>query len=81
MERNQSIWQLESDATNASSGSTADSIEKGNGTICGDEEAGTTAPPSKLQECAREYFPSINCAAPRSHTIDDWISVIELLLD
>jgi hypothetical protein len=75
------MWQLESDATKASSGSTADSIEKGNGTICGEEEARTTAPPSKLQECAREYFPSINCTPPRSHVTVDWISVIELFLD
>ena len=34
------MWQLDSAATNASSGSTASSREKGSGTTLGEEEAG-----------------------------------------
>ena len=51
------MWQLDIEATNASSGSTADALENGAGTTDGDAEAGTTWPPSKLQLCARENFP------------------------
>jgi len=46
-ERNQSMWQEERDATNASSGSTARSSESGSGTTAGEEDAGTSRPPSK----------------------------------
>ena len=48
------MWQLEIDATNASSGSTLASFEYGFGTAAGDDEAGTVVPPSKLQVCSRE---------------------------
>ena len=48
------MWQLDSEATNASSGSTAVGSDCGAGTTCGDDEPGTTAPPSKRQRCARE---------------------------
>ena len=51
------MWQLDSEATNASSGSTPAASDQGAGTMCGQAEAGTTAPPSKLQLCARLYWP------------------------
>ena len=51
------MWQLAALATNASSGSTASGSAQGIGTICGDAEAGTIAPPSKFQLCARLYCP------------------------
>lgn len=43
------MWQLEIDATNASSGSTASALEYGTGTECGDDDAATSAPPSNRQ--------------------------------
>src|SRR5215470_11834169 len=52
-----SIWQLESDATNASSGSTALAFENGAGTTDGEADAGTVTPPSNVQVCSREYLP------------------------
>src|SRR5438552_13680100 len=55
--RKVSMWQLETEATRASSGSTAAALEYGAGTTAGEAEAGTTWPPSKLQLCARENFP------------------------
>src|SRR3954470_19786072 len=58
--RKVSMWQLETEATKASSGSTAAALEYGAGTTAGDAEAGTTCPPSKLQLCARENFPCRN---------------------
>ena len=51
------MWQLDTEATKASSGSTAAALEYGAGTTAGEAEAGTTWPPSKLQLCARENFP------------------------
>ena len=51
------MWQLETEATNASSGSIADALEYGAGTTEGEADAGTTRPPSKLQLCTRENFP------------------------
>jgi hypothetical protein len=51
------MWQLEIDATNASSGSTAAALDHGAGTTDGEEDAGTVAPPSKLHVCSREYLP------------------------
>src|SRR5690349_12397491 len=51
------MWQLDIDATNASSGSTAFAFENGAGTTDGDEDAGTVTPPSKVQVCSREYLP------------------------
>jgi hypothetical protein len=47
------MWQLEIAATNASSGSTASVTESGTGTECGDEEAGTSTPPSNSQRWPR----------------------------
>ena len=63
------MWQLDSDATNASSGSTAAGSEPGTGTTWGDDDPATTAPPSKRQRCAREYLRSKNGASPRVHSI------------
>jgi hypothetical protein len=48
------MWQDESEATKASSGSTASSTEKGFGTTEGEAEALSAMPPSKRQKCARE---------------------------
>jgi len=50
------MWQLDSDATNASSGSTPEGSEKGTLTTLGEDEAGTTAPPSNGHLCARLYL-------------------------
>jgi hypothetical protein len=47
------MWQLDSAATSASSGSTAFSADSGTRTTCGEDEAGTSTPPSKCQVCAR----------------------------
>ena len=47
------MWQLEIEATNASSGSIAEGSDMGGRTECGDAEAGTVSPPSKLHSCAR----------------------------
>jgi hypothetical protein len=52
-----SMWQLETEATKASSGSTPAALEYGAGTTDGEAEAATTAPPSKVQVCTRLYFP------------------------
>src|SRR5690242_15345055 len=51
IDRNHSMWQLEIEATKASSGSTAASTENGSRTTCGDDDAGTSTPPSKRQVC------------------------------
>src|SRR5580658_7327850 len=51
------MWQLETAATNASSGSTLAGLLMGTGTTDGEAEAGTTTPPSKVQVCSREYRP------------------------
>src|SRR6266496_1926521 len=51
------MWQLETDATNASSGSTFAGFEYGTGTTDGEGDAGTVAPPSNVQVCSREYLP------------------------
>ena len=47
------MWQFDSDATNISSGSTAEASDMGSGTTCGDDEAGTSTPPSKRSVCRR----------------------------
>jgi hypothetical protein len=60
IDRNQSMWQLASDATNASSGSTARDSEYGSGTTLGDDDAGTSMPPSNAQTWARRYLLSTN---------------------
>src|SRR5689334_4978682 len=52
-----SMWQLDRDATNASSGSTAFAFENGAGTTDGEDDAGTVRPPSNVQVCSREYLP------------------------
>src|SRR5436190_23745231 len=51
------MWQLETDATNASSGSTSAGFEYGTGTTDGGGEAATVLPPSNCQVCSREYLP------------------------
>lgn len=53
MPRNQSMWQLESAETRASSGSMALGSEYGVGTTCGDDEPATVRPPSKRSRCRR----------------------------
>ena len=50
--RNDSMWQLDSAATSISSGSTAASTAH-LPTTCGEADAGTSVPPSKLTVCAR----------------------------
>ena len=47
------MWQLDREAIIASSGSTAEASDIGTGTLSGADDAGTTAPPSKVQMCAR----------------------------
>jgi len=66
---NVSIWQLDTAATNASSGSTYAGFENGTGTTDGEEEAGTVIPPSKDQVCSREYLPARNSALLRFQLI------------
>src|SRR3954462_9415626 len=56
-------WQLEIAATNASSGSTFAGFENGGRTTCGDGDAGTVAPPSKVHVCSLEYLPLKKSAA------------------
>src|SRR5690349_21428836 len=63
--RKVSMWQLEMDATNASSGSRLAGFEYGVGTTAGDDEAAKVSPPSKVQVCSREYFPFKNSALVR----------------
>src|SRR3977135_1054017 len=63
------MWQLESAATSASSGSTAASTDNGTRTTCGEEDAGTSRPPSKRQGVARLERLSGNAAAPRAQWI------------
>ena len=46
------MWQEESEATNASSGSMAASTDMGSGTTAGEADAGTSMPPSKRQTWA-----------------------------
>src|SRR5262245_53263503 len=52
------MWQLDSAATSASSGSTASAREKGTFTDNGEEEAETFTPPSNDHSCARLNLPS-----------------------
>jgi hypothetical protein len=42
------MWQLDREAIMASSGSTPAGSDMGSGTLDGADEAGTTAPPSKV---------------------------------
>src|SRR5690349_18274993 len=57
------MWQDDSEATKASSGSTAFAFDCGTGTTCGELDAGTTVPPSKRHSCAREYLLSVYFAS------------------
>jgi hypothetical protein len=52
--RNVSMWQLESEATNASSGSMYDGFDMGVGTTAGDDDAWIVMPPSSVHVCSRE---------------------------
>src|SRR5262245_45109689 len=54
------MWQLEADATSASSGSTASAADSGSGTTDGEDEALTVTPPSNAHSCARLYLLSVN---------------------
>src|SRR5262245_11096298 len=64
------MWQLESAATSASSGSTASARDSGTRTESGEEEAGTVTPPSNDHRCARLNLMSVNASsAPRFHEI------------
>ena len=47
------MWQLDSAATNSSSGSTAAASEYGSGTTAGDEEPASVTPPSNCSAWAR----------------------------
>src|SRR5262245_15996364 len=47
--RNHSMWQLDSAATSASSGSTAAGSDSGGRTALGELDAGTSSPPSNRQ--------------------------------
>jgi hypothetical protein len=47
------MWQLDSAATNASSGSTAEGSENGARTTSGELDPGTSVPPSKRQRWRR----------------------------
>src|SRR5581483_6137349 len=59
------MWQLDSAATRASSGSTASARDRGRRTDDGAEEAGTVMPPSNDQVWARLYLPSLKTAPSR----------------
>src|SRR5882757_7901656 len=54
------MWQLDREATSASSGSTPAGFDSGSGTAAGDDDAITDWPPSKDQVCSREYLPRAN---------------------
>src|SRR5687768_4948421 len=58
------MWHDDSDATNASSGSTPAGWPHGSGTMCGLGPAGTTAPPSNAHSCARLYWPLAKSPSP-----------------
>src|SRR4051794_33887760 len=73
------MWQLESDATNASSGSTCAAFDHGVGTTDGDADAGTVAPPSNVQVCSREYRPFRRSGPVRLHRIVALCSDIKVL--
>ena len=61
------MWQLEMDATNASSGSTCAGLENGAGTTEGEADARTVTPPSNVQVCSREYLPLRKSGLVRCH--------------
>src|SRR5262245_57079966 len=70
------MWQLDSEATSASSGSTAAATDMGSGTTCGDDDAATSVPPSNNQRGPREKRASVNVALPRSQTMVDRYSAM-----
>lgn len=47
------MWQLEIEAMKASSGSTAAGSDQGRGTTWGEDDAGTSRPPSKRSQWRR----------------------------
>jgi hypothetical protein len=62
------MWQLDSAATSASSGSTASVRDSGSRTDSGEDEAGTVTPPSKAHVCARLNLMSVKGSLePRFH--------------
>src|SRR5450432_4541851 len=61
------MWQLEMEATKASSGSTCAGLENGTGTTEGETDAGTVTPPSNVQVCSREYLPFRKSGLVRCH--------------
>src|SRR5215831_11523306 len=63
------MWQLEIEATSASSGSMPAGFEYGAGTTLGDGEARTVKPSSKLQVCSREYLPLRKSGPVRFHAM------------
>src|SRR5271154_6678175 len=63
------MWQLEMDATKASSGSTCAGLENGTGTTDGEADAGTVTQPSNVQVCSREYLPLRKSGLVRCHLI------------
>src|SRR6266536_6344722 len=59
-----SMWQLAIAATSASSGSTARGSDSGTRTMCGEDDAWITAPPSNVQVWARPERLSVNASSP-----------------
>ena len=51
------MWQLDTDATKASSGSTAAGFDRGGRTTLGEADAATVIPPSNVHVCSRENRP------------------------
>src|ERR1700733_4859289 len=80
--RNESMWQLESDATNIPSGSPAASTAH-LPTTWGEADAGTSVPPSKLIACARLKRPLRN-SSPLSFAahliVATWVAMSPPLL-
>src|SRR5262245_15233696 len=60
------MWQLDTEATKASSGSTCAGFDQGAGTTEGEGDAATVRPPSKVQVCSREYLPRRKSGLVRS---------------
>ena len=63
------MWQLESEATNASSGSMFAGFDIGTGTTDGDDDAWIVKPPSHVHVCSREYRPFAKSPSPAFHLI------------
>ncbi len=58
------MWHDDSEATNASSGSTPAGSDQRAGTTCGLALAGITGPPSNAHSCARLYWPLAKSPSP-----------------